>query len=70
MSAEYGRLIEHVLGIPGEDWRIERWPDEYEGWQASLVTPCDEAGCYCCDPRNLTRADADLLLALFPAASA
>lgn len=67
-NAEYAALLENALGLPGVDWWVDRWDEEYEGWHGSFVRACDEKGCYCCDPKNLTAADADLLLSLFPEA--
>jgi hypothetical protein len=55
-DAAYAALMQ-ILGIPGDDWRIEDWPEEYEGWSASLHRTCicdNDKRCWCCDPDNLT----------------
>lgn len=68
--ADVGRVLERVLGLHGEDWRIDRH-EEWEGWSASLRTWCsvsdDTTGdglarsCDCCDPLNLTDEDVALI---------
>lgn len=55
------------------DWGITWWAEEFEGWSASLhdISACschapDDLRCpnFCADPRNLTREQADALIAL------
>jgi hypothetical protein len=65
------QLLDHILGGPVADWRIERWGDEFEGWSAGLRTWCfksDDAcgdgmarSCECCDPKSLTADDVALI---------
>jgi hypothetical protein len=69
--ADVGRLLERILGLPPDDWRIDRWDTEYEGWSASLRTWCSVSDdihndglatfCDCCDPVNLTADDVALI---------
>ena len=63
--SDVGRLLERVLGIPGEDWKVERWDTEYEGWSGTLrpTCVCDRDGCFCCDGMNLSADDMALIAA-------
>ena len=65
--SDVGRLLERVLGIPGEDWKVERWDSEYEGWSGTLrpTCVCDCDGCFCCDGMNLSADDMALIDAAF-----
>lgn len=50
--------IDQILGVPGEDWRITRFGEEYEGWSGLIDFWCVEherfGGCFCCEGTNLT----------------
>lgn len=59
-------LLIHALGLPNEDWKVRRFDAPYEGWTGSIKQVCDEKGCYCCDPSNLTDDDLAALTAIFP----
>lgn len=69
--ADVGRLLERVLGIPGDDWSVDRWDTEYEGWAGMLLVDCvcDRIRCYCCDGTNLTAEDITLIEAALSAGS-
>jgi hypothetical protein len=60
--------IVDLLGIPGDDWRINKWDAPFEGNVASLKRTClcDYSSCYCCDPENLTQQQYDILRRYLP----
>jgi hypothetical protein len=64
-----------------EEFKVTRWDEPYEGWQAMLhgaFCPCGKCGvlvpfrCHegCCDPANLTAEEADAIVALLEAEEA